>query len=303
MKKTHYEKQSLQDQVVLVTGGNSGIGYYTVLKALQEGAHVIMASRSLQRAEDAKLSLKKQTSIDRLTILELDVSSLDSVHSFVATFLSRFKTLDILVNNAGIMFGDYQRTKDGFERQMATNHFGHFALTGLLMPVINPTRGRIIQVSSIAHQRAVMDLNDLHYEGGKGYTPWGAYSRSKLANLWFAYALEERLKTQGSSILSLVVHPGVSKTNLFFKEKGKQPLYNVLKVLMPLQSAEKGALPTIRAMLDKDALSGDFFGPSGYGQFSGPAVRVNATELANNRLLAKQFFDVSETLSKVNFFR
>ena len=86
MKKTQYEKQSLQDQVVLVTGGNSGIGYYTVLKALQEGAHVIMASRSLQRAEDAKLSLKKQTSIDRLTILELDVSSLDSVHSFVATF-------------------------------------------------------------------------------------------------------------------------------------------------------------------------------------------------------------------------
>jgi NAD(P)-dependent dehydrogenase (short-subunit alcohol dehydrogenase family) len=303
MKKTHYDKQSLQDQVVIVTGGNSGIGYYTVLKSLQEGAHVIMASRSLQRAEEAKLLLKKQTSIDRLTILELDVSSLDSVHSFVSTFLSRFKTLDILVNNAGIMFGDYQRTKDGFERQMATNHFGHFALTGLLMPVINPTRGRIIQVSSIAHQRAVMDLNDLHYEGGKGYTPWGAYSRSKLANLWFAYALDERLKAQGSRILSLVVHPGVSKTNLFFKEKGKQPLYNILKVLMPLQSAEKGALPTIRAMLDKDALSGDFFGPSGFGQFSGASVRVKATELANNRLLAKQFFDVSETLTKVNFFR
>jgi NAD(P)-dependent dehydrogenase (short-subunit alcohol dehydrogenase family) len=303
MKQTRYEKQSLQDQVVLVTGGNSGIGYYTVLKALQEGAHVIMASRSLQRAEEAKMLLQKQTSIDRLTILELDVSSLTSVHRFVSSFVSSFKTLDILVNNAGIMFGDYTRTADGFERQMATNHFGHFALTGLLMPIINPTRGRIIQVSSIAHQRAVMDLNDLHYEGGKGYTPWGAYSRSKLANLWFAYALEERLKARGSTILSLVVHPGVSKTNLFFKEKGKQPLYNVLKVLMPLQSAEKGALPTIRAMLDKNALSGDFFGPSGFAQFSGAAVRVKATELANNRLLANQFFDVSETLTKVNFFR
>ena len=303
MKKTQFEKQSLLDQVIIVTGGNSGIGYYTVLKALQEGAHVVMASRSVKRAEEARLALQKQTSTNRLTILELDVSSLQSVHAFVTKFIAKFTSLDILVNNAGIMFGDYQRTNDGFERQMATNHFGHFALTGLLMQMIHPKRGRIIQVSSIAHQRAVIDLNDLHYDGGKGYTPWGAYSRSKLANIWFAYALDERLRKQVSNVLSLVVHPGVSKTNLFFKEKGKQPLYNVLKVLMPLQSAEKGALPTIRAMLDKHAQSGDFFGPAGFAQFAGAAVRVKATELANNRLLAQQFFELSETLTKVYFFR
>lgn len=301
MKKTQFITRSIRDKVVIVTGGNSGIGYFTVLKALQEGAYVIMAVRSVQRGEEAKAQLAQKTSVERLTVLELDVSSLASVRAFVDRFNTLFDRLDILVNNAGIMFGEYALTHDGFERQMATNHFGHFALTGLLLPKIQ-ANGRIIQVSSIAHRRADMDLNDLHYEGGRGYTPWGAYSRSKLANLWFAFVLEEKLKEQQSSILSLVVHPGVSKTNLFFKEKGKQPLYNLLKVLMPLQSAERGALPTIRAMLDQDAQSGDFFGPTGLAEFSGPAVRVQASELANHRELARQFFTLSETLTNVTFF-
>ena len=300
MNKKQYQSQSLKEKVVIVTGGNSGIGLYTVEKALMENAHVIMASRSLVRAEEAKKILQKTVQTNTLTILQLDVSSLSSVRTFVDHFKKSFQSLDVLVNNAGIMFGDYALTEDGFERQMATNHFGHFLLTSLLFPLMTP-QGRIIQVSSIAHKRAEMDFNNLAYEGGKGYSPWGAYSRSKLANLWFAYELARRLESVDSSIRSLVVHPGVSKTNLFFKEKGKQPLYNLFKVLMPLQSAQKGALPTIRAMLDLDAKNGDFFGPSGLAEFGGPAVRVQASLLANNALLAKQFFDLSEQLTKTTF--
>ena len=300
MKKSNYSSQSLKDKVVIVTGGNSGIGLFSVLDALHDGAYVVMASRSMQKAEEAKQFLATKTSVERLTILSLDVSSLSSVQIFVQTFLKTFQHVDILVNNAGIMFGDYHRTEDGFERQMATNHFGHFALTASLFPMMAKD-ARIIQVSSIAHKRAEMDLNQLAYEDGKGYTPWGAYSRSKLANLWFAFALADRLKAYNRTIKSLVVHPGVSKTNLFFKEKGKQPLYNLLKVLMPLQSAEKGALPTLRAMHDVDAQNGDFFGPEGLAEFGGKAVRVQASRLAQNRLLADQFFTLSETLTKTKF--
>lgn len=300
MNKKTYRSQSLKGKVVVVTGGNSGIGYYTVLHALQEGANVVMASRSLKKAEEAKASLASSVQIKTLTILHLDVSELTSVRSFVETFKQTFNHLDILVNNAGIMFGEYALTKDGFERQMATNHFGHFCLTSLLFPLFS-SDARIIQVSSIAHKRADMDLNNLAYVNGKGYTPWGAYSRSKLANLWFAFELGRRLNDAKSSIRSLVVHPGVSKTNLFFKEKGKQPLYNLIKAIMPLQSAQKGALPTIRAMMDEAAKNGDFFGPSGLAEFGGAAVRVQASNLANNALLAKQFFDLSETLTQSKF--
>jgi NAD(P)-dependent dehydrogenase (short-subunit alcohol dehydrogenase family) len=286
--------------VVVVTGGNSGIGLFTVQRALQDNAHVVMASRSVQRAEEAKKFLQASVQTKTLTILPLDVSSLASVSSFVEQLKTSVDHVDILVNNAGIMFGDYAVTSDGFERQMATNHFGHFFLTSLLFSTL-ANDARIIQVSSIAHKRAEMDLNNLSYVDGKGYTPWGAYSRSKLANLWFGFELARRLQAHHSTIRSLVVHPGVSKTNLFFKEKGQQPLYNLLKVLMPLQSAQKGALPTIRAMLDLDAHNGDFFGPSGFAEFGGPAVKVQASLLARNEALAKQFFDLSEQLTGTTF--
>jgi NAD(P)-dependent dehydrogenase (short-subunit alcohol dehydrogenase family) len=293
---------SLKNKVVVVTGGNSGIGYFTIEACLHAGATVVMASRSEAKAMEAIANLKKITTNTHVHFMPLDLMKLSSVHKFVETFKNQFSRLDILVNNAGIMFGDYQVTEDGFESQMATNHFGHFALTGLLFDLLKKSKARIVNVSSIAHRRGEMDFDNLNFIKPKSYSPWGAYSRSKLANLLFTFELDRLVKAQHVPLTIVAAHPGVSKTNLLFKEKGPKPFYHAMKFLVPLQSAKKGAIPIIRAALDSSLVGGEYFGPSGLFEMGGSqAILVPSTPLAQSLTIARKLFEVSETLTKVNF--
>ncbi|MFZ9138967.1 MAG: oxidoreductase [Bacilli bacterium] len=292
----------LKDKVVIVTGGNSGIGYYAIEAFLKEGASVVMASRSQARAEEAIKNLQSLGLPGKVMFIPLDLMTLQSVKNFVGQFKKQFQRLDLLLNNAGIMFGDYQLTEDGFESQMATNHFGHFALTGQLLSMLNVSQGRIVNVSSIAHRRGEIDFDNLHFQKPKSYTPWGAYSRSKLANLLFTYELDRRLKAANMPVKVVAAHPGVSKTNLLFKNAKTQPMYNLLKYVMPLQSAKRGAIPSIEASLNETIQGGEYFGPSGWFEIGGKKARiVQSIPLSHDAVLMKKFFDISETLTRIKF--
>lgn len=292
----------LKDKVVIVTGGNSGIGYYAIEAFLKEGASVVMASRSQARAEESIKNLQSLGLPGKVTFIPLDLMTLKSVKTFVGQFKKQFQRLDLLLNNAGIMFGDYQLTEDGFESQMATNHFGHFALTGQLLSMLNASQGRIVNVSSIAHRRGEIDFDNLHFQKPKTYTPWGAYSRSKLANLLFTYELDRRLKVANMPVKVVAAHPGVSKTNLLFKNAKTQPMYNLLKYVMPLQSAKRGAIPSIEASLNETIQGGEYFGPSGWFEIGGKKARiVQSIPLSHDAVMMKKFFDISESLTSVKF--
>ena len=295
---------SLKDQVIIVTGGNSGIGYFGIDRFMSLGATVVMASRSESRAQAAIHLLRERSHSGKVVFLPLDLMSQASVHQFVKLFLAQFNRLDILVNNAGIMFGAYQKTDDGFEAQLATNHFGHFALTGLLFPMLTANQGRIVNISSIAHRRGTMDFDNLQFDRPSSYSPWGAYSRSKLANLLFTYALDREVKQRHIPVKVVAAHPGVSKTNLLFKEKTTQPLYNLFKKIIPLQSAQRGAIPLIEAAINFHVEGGEYFGPSGLFEMGGKHAKlVHSTSLSHDVDLQNQFFSISQTLTKVKFFQ
>jgi NAD(P)-dependent dehydrogenase (short-subunit alcohol dehydrogenase family) len=292
----------LKNKVIIVTGGNSGIGYYGIEYFLSLGAKVIMASRSKPRAEEAIQSLKKLNLSGQVEFMPLDLMSLASVDQFVQLFQTSYKQLDILINNAGIMFGDYLVTQDGFESQMATNHFGHFALTSKLLAMLIKSKGRIVNISSIAHRRGDIDFKNLNYQQPKSYSPWGAYSRSKLANLLFTYELDRRLKTNKLPVTVVAAHPGVSKTNLLFKNAKTQPMFNVFKSIMPLQSAKRGAIPLIEAAINPTCQGGEYFGPSGWFEFGGKKAKlVKSDPLSHDVSLSKKFFDESARLTKTEF--
>jgi NAD(P)-dependent dehydrogenase (short-subunit alcohol dehydrogenase family) len=292
----------LKNKVIVVTGGNSGIGYYGIEYFLSLGAKVIMASRSKPRAEEAIQTLKKLGLPGQVEFIPLDLMSLASVETFVQIFRKSFSQLDVLINNAGIMFGDYQQTEDGFEAQMATNHFGHFALTAKLLDLLIKSKGRIVNIASIAHRRGDIDFNNLNYQQPKSYSPWGAYSRSKLANLLFTYELDRRLKANHLPVMVVAAHPGVSKTNLLFKNAKTQPMFNVFKAIMPLQSAKQGAIPLIEAAINPSCVGGEYYGPNGWFEFGGNKAKlVKSIPLSHDAAIAKKFFDESSRLTKTEF--
>ncbi|MBN1669125.1 MAG: SDR family NAD(P)-dependent oxidoreductase, partial [Anaerolineales bacterium] len=174
----------LSGKVVIVTGANSGIGYEAAREFARQGAQTILACRSLDKAQAALEQIRAEIPEAAAEIMPLDLASLASVRQFAEQFKAQYARLDILLNNAGIMMVPYGLTEDGFERQLGTNHLGHFALTGLLIDLLMATPGsRVVNISSNGHRFGKLDFDNLMFAGGQGYTPVGAYGNSKLANL------------------------------------------------------------------------------------------------------------------------
>ena len=171
----------LDCKIVVITGANAGIGIHTVIDLAKRGATVVMACRSMQKGEEALKEAKEKSGSESIDLMQLDLSSLNSVRKFVETFSSKYDKLHILVNNAGIMMCPFAKTEDGFESQIGTNHFGHFALTNLLLKKLAAsTPSRVIAVSSSAHTQGKIDFDDINYNQRR-YSDFGAYSQSKLA--------------------------------------------------------------------------------------------------------------------------
>ena len=286
----------LSGKVAIVTGANSGIGYETALELAQKGATVVMACRSLPKAEAAAGQIRQTNPSGELVVMELDLGDLDSVRQLAAAFQERYDRLDLLINNAGIMVPPYGKTAQGFETQIGVNHLGHFALTGLLLDTLLRTpQSRVVTVSSGAHRFGQIDFDDLHWER-KAYKPNPAYGQSKLANLLFTYELQRKLAAAGQDTIAVAAHPGWTETNL-------QQHSGLASFLNPFfsQSPPMGALPTLRAATDAGVRGGDYYGPNGFMEMRGYPGLVNSNDASHNLADAERLWQVSEELTSCSF--
>ncbi len=300
-KWTLADMPDLSGKVIIVTGGNSGLGYESVKAFAMKGANVIMATRSPGKGEEARKEILREVPQGKIEVMEMDLGDLQSVRDFAAAFKKKYRRLDVLLNNAGIMMSPYFRTKDGFEGQFGTNHLGHFALTGLLMDVILKTEhSRIVNVSSGAHKRGEMDFENLQYEGGEGYSPMKAYGRSKLSNLLFTYELQRKLESAGKNTIAVAAHPGVAMTNLG-RYMEKKIFYKVFSFLFRWMAQEQdmGALPEIRASVDPGVIGGEYYGPDAKNEWKGYPVVVSSNEASHSLEDAARLWEISEELTGV----
>ena len=295
-KWTNESIPDLTGKIVIVTGANSGIGFEAAREFARSGAHVILASRNLDKIKDALKEIQVEHPQAKAEIIRLDLASINSIQDFVKTFKSNYDKLDILLNNAGIMMVPYGTTEDGFEKQFGINHLGHFGLTGLMIDYLLKTPGsRVVNVSSNAHYTGEVNFSDLMYENGEKYNPQKAYSRSKLANLLFTYELQRRLDARNAEVIAIAAHPGISNTSLadhFFQRWFLKPIRPLMGVFF--QSAAMGALPSIRAAVDSSVIGGQYFGPDGSGERSGFPVVVKSNPASHNLDDARKLWEISD---------
>ena len=277
--------KSQAGKTVVITGASSGIGLEAAKVLNEKGANVIAAVRNPSKAKSVL-----PTSVE---IRDLDLSDLNSVHNFASDLNSK---IDVLLNNAGVMAIPLARTAQGFEMQIGTNHFGHFALTGLLLDKI---QDRVITVSSTAHKMGRMRFADINWN--KTYKPWLAYGQSKLANLLFTAELDKRLSDSGSKVKAIAVHPGYSNTALQGKsEKKTQDFFMKLANKYLAQSDLQGAWPTLYA-ISEDIPGNSFVGPDGFAEIKGYPKLVGRTKAAQNMKDANTLWEISEKLTGIKY--
>jgi NAD(P)-dependent dehydrogenase (short-subunit alcohol dehydrogenase family) len=298
MKWTSSNIPDQAGRTVMITGANSGLGYQTALILAGKGAEVVLACRKLDDGAEALQSIKNQYSWARVSMIKLDLADLDSVATCANTFLDTHARLDLLINNAGVMVPPFSRTKQGFELQFGTNHLGHFALTGLLLPCLLHTPGaRIVAVTSLGARIGKIDFDDLNYER-KPYSAWFAYGQSKLAELMFILELAKKLAQHRLDIVAAAAHPGGSPTNL-----QRNSGFFMKNILTPLiaQNPSQAALPTLRAACDPNVLNGSFYGPKGLLGMKGAPVELNILPNAQDEAVTRKLWERSEELTKVQF--
>ena len=263
-KSTNWTKSdipNLEGKTVFITGSNSGLGYYTAKALAEKNAHIVLACRTLEKANSAIYKLKSLNPEGKFSPLELDLADLNNVVEIGSKFSNDFGNLDLLINNAGIMHPPKTLSAQGFEIQFAVNHLSHMLLTLKLLPIIEKKeKSRIVTVTSGAQFFGKVGWNNLKAENY--YNKWESYANSKLANVMFALELNEQLEQK--NILSLAAHPGIAKTNLFSAQKPKpSPLETFsLELFNPIfQSAQMGALPQLFAATSPDAKGGEHYGP------------------------------------------
>lgn len=294
---------NLEGKVIIITGGNSGLGFESAKALCEKNAEVILACRSREKTNNAVQEILSIQPKAKVSGLSLDLQDLASIDAFSTNFSKKFSQLDVLMNNAGIMNTPYSLTKDGFESQLGTNHFGHFALTANLLSILNNTPGsRVVTVSSAGHRAGTMNFKDLMFNDGKDYSAIKAYGRSKLANLLFAYELQRRFDQHNIDCKSIAAHPGASQTNLGRHIEDAL----VFKIFNPIlsriiQQADQGALPQLRASVDTRLRGGEFFGPDGIFEMSGHPILVQSNKASHNKTDAKALWTISERLTNRKF--
>jgi NAD(P)-dependent dehydrogenase (short-subunit alcohol dehydrogenase family) len=288
--------------VMVVTGATSGLGLETVKALATTGATVVMTARSPVKAEAALAEVRAAVPAAKVEVMSLDLTSLASVRGFALDLAQRHPTVDVLVNNAGVMATPLERTADGFELQIGTNHLGHVALTSALLPLLErAVAGRVVTVSSMGHRAGHIDLADLNWER-RTYRRWPAYFQSKLANLMFAFELDRRLRAAGSTVSSLAAHPGGSRSHLGIGATGlaskiQSGTFVAIKPL--LMATADGARSQVRSALDASLEGGSYVGPK--AEFRGRPELASSTSLAKNPVIAAQLWDLSNELTNTTW--
>ncbi len=289
-------------RITVITGATSGIGLEAARALAAKGGHVVLAVRDPAKGEASARELRSACPNATLEVRKLDLANLASVREFAAQ-AADLPGVNVLLNNAGLGLQPTRAvTEDGFERQFATNHLGHFALSGLLLPVLLRAEApRVVTISSIAHRRGRMNWDDLQF--ARGYTGRDAYGQSKLANLMFALELAARAEAAGGPLASLAAHPGVALTG--FMQATQMPavvvtLFN-LAGTFAFQSAAAGALPGLYAATMPDARNGQYWGPDGFMEIRGVPKLAGIWPQAKQREDWQRLWAISEKLTGVHY--
>jgi NAD(P)-dependent dehydrogenase (short-subunit alcohol dehydrogenase family) len=299
---TEWTVDRMPDQhgrVAVVTGANSGLGLVTATELARRGAHVVLAVRDTAAGEQAALGIDGDTEVR-----ELNLASLDSVRAFAAKLVADHPAIDLLVNNAGVVLLGQRRTSaDGFELQFATNVLGHFALTGLLLDNLAAVReARVVGLSSITHKNAHLDFDDLMFE--RGYRAATAYGRSKLATTVLGIELDRRLRSAGLPVVSVLAHPGLTRTNLTpraWEHRGRLGQLIARLGLLATQSVERGALPQLYAATADGVRGGQFFGPAGLAETRGRVTEARLNRDAADPAIGRRLWAAAEELTDVSY--
>jgi NAD(P)-dependent dehydrogenase (short-subunit alcohol dehydrogenase family) len=300
---TEADIPDLTGRTAVVTGASAGLGLQIARVLSSRGAHVVMACRNVEKGKAAASRIGGSTEVVRL-----DLASLASVRAAAGEIGAACPRLDLLINNAGVMEVPHERTVDGFELTFATNHLGHFALTGLVLHrLLAAPDARIVTMSSVAHLDGAMDFDDL--QGERGYQPERAYAQSKLANLLFTFELDRRLRADGTRASALGAHPGVVDTALFrtrspWQQAVLTPRFRLVN-FWAVQDVRMGALPVLRAATDPAAHGGDYFGPRRSGLlrwfYTGFPDRVEPGNHARDEDSQVRLWQVSERLTGITY--
>lgn len=283
----------LSGKTVIVTGGNRGLGYLSALELANKNARVVIACRDVSSGLAAKDKILQAISGAKVSVLALDLGDQDSIERFCLQFIQEFQRLDILLCNAGVVnLANHQLTKAGHEMHMAINHYGHFALTGRLLPlIVSAANARIVVVTSLAHKQGRLDFDDINWLQ-RPYSAVKSYGDSKLANLLFVEQLNRLLKDQGSSAIALAAHPGLTGTE-------RQQTIGIGGVVAKWLASptSKGVLPQLLSSTGTEVKAGEFFGPR-YGLFGAP---VKITQASFDPLLGKKLWQLSERVTGVSY--
>jgi NAD(P)-dependent dehydrogenase (short-subunit alcohol dehydrogenase family) len=290
---------SQRGRLAVVTGANSGLGLVTATELARAGASVVLAVRNTAAGAEAAAGIKRAIPSADLEVRELDLASLTSVHAFAKDL----PTIDLLINNAGlVVLGARRTTSDGFELHLGTNMLGPFALTGLLLDSLgHAPDARVVNLSSIVHKNAHLDFDDLQME--RSFNGSRAYGRSKLATTVFGLELDRRLRAAGSPVISVLAHPGLSRSNLTPRAWGNGRSGRLIGGLMAAvtQPAERGALPQLFAATAPGVRGGQFFGPSGFREMRGDVTEVPPSAEAADPAVGRALWSAAESLTGVSY--
>ena len=300
MRGHHWTSEDIADQrgrVALVTGANTGIGYETARALSQAGATVILACRNAAKAQAALERIQAEAPRGTAVFMPLDLSSLQSVRELSERFDDAYGRLDILVANAGVMMPEQrEETAEGFELQMGTNHFGHFALVGGLIDKLLATPdSRIVVVSSMAHRWGRLDFDDIDWRRRK-YDRMRSYAQSKLANLLFVYELKQRLDERAAGCVVAAAHPGWTATDL----QRHTPLFRLVNPLMAMEPWQ-GALPSLYAATSPEVENGAYYGPDGPFEVRGYPTKVKSSRASRRARDASKLWAMSEQATGVRY--
>ncbi|HET7194565.1 MAG TPA: oxidoreductase [Nocardioides sp.] len=293
-------------RTVLVTGCTlGGLGHYTALELARRGAKVILGGRTPEKLTETAGSIRAQVPHAELLQLQVDLADLESVRK-AAAHAATFGPIDVLVNNAGVMAPPYRRTVDGLEMQMATNHFGPFLLTGLLLPqLVSSSAGRVVTVSSQMHRTARRAPLDDPRSQERRYSKWPVYGQTKLANLLFTFELDRRLREAELPVKALAAHPGFAGTHLAANGRFGRASGGVASILdaaikVVSQPAHMGALPSLMAAT-ADLPGSTYCGPSGFKEYGGLPVVVGSSKLSRDEDVQRQLWELSEQTTGVSY--
>lgn len=296
-KWTLADMPRLDGKLALVTGANRGLGLEIVVGLAGAGATVIMACRDAKKAAGAIAEVQRRVPGANVKAMTLDLASLKSIREFAEEFCSQSKSLDLLVNNASAILVPLQKTVDGFETHIGTNHFGPFALTALLLDCLRAAPGaRIVNTASMAHRLTPgIDFDDLNFSR-KPYKDMDAYGKSKLATLMFTFELDRKLRQANLDIKAVVAHPGYTATNPDYGN-----FFMRLMTRLMAQAPAMGALPALYAATSPDVSGGDYIGPNGFKELSGYPTKVDCRPEARDTKLSAKLWSLSEQLTSIKY--